>query len=53
MHQKAQIIVIDGGDNVGKATQADLLMRRLASEGISVGKFDFPRYTQNTFGHLL
>lgn len=51
--QKAQIIVIDGGDNVGKATQADLLMRRLASEGVSVGKMDFPRYHQNTFGHLL
>lgn len=51
--QKAQIIVIDGGDNVGKATQADLLMRRLASEGVSVGKMDFPRYHQNTFGRLL
>jgi dTMP kinase len=53
MHQKAQIIVIDGGDNVGKATQADLLMRRLASEGVAVGKFDFPRYNQNTYGHLI
>lgn len=51
--QKAQLIVIDGGDNVGKATQADLLMRRLVSDGISVGKMDFPRYNQNTFGHLL
>jgi len=51
--QKAQLIVIDGGDNVGKATQADLLMRRLVSDGVSVGKMDFPRYNQNTFGHLL
>ena len=50
---KGKLIVIDGGDNVGKATQADLLMRRLVEEGIPVGKLDFPRYSQNTFGHLL
>lgn len=48
-----KLIVIDGGDNVGKATQADLLMRRLVTEGVAVGKLDFPRYSQNTFGHLL
>lgn len=51
--KKAQLIVIDGGDNVGKATQADLLMRRLINDGVAVGKMDFPRYNQNTFGHLL
>jgi len=51
--QKAQLIVIDGGDNVGKATQADLLMRRLINDGVAVGKMDFPRYHQNTFGHLI
>jgi len=50
---KGTLIVIDGGDNVGKATQADLLMRRLVEENIPVGKLDFPRYSQNTFGHLL
>lgn len=50
---KGTLIAIDGGDNVGKATQADLLMRRLVEEGIAVGKLDFPRYSQNTFGHLL
>ena len=51
--KKAQLIVIDGGDNVGKATQADMLMRRLIREDLSVGKLDFPRYSQNTFGHLI
>jgi len=51
--KKAQLIVIDGGDNVGKATQADLLMRHLVSDGHAVGKMDFPRYSQNAFGHLL
>ena len=50
---KGKLIAIDGGDNVGKATQADLLMRRLVEEGISVGKMDFPRYAQNTYGHLI
>lgn len=50
---KSRIIVLDGGDNVGKATQADLLLRRLMDEGHLVGKLDFPRYDQNTFGHLL
>lgn len=50
---KGKLIAIDGGDNVGKATQADLLMRRLVEEGVPVGKLDFPRYSQNTYGHLL
>ena len=52
-YSKGTLIVIDGGDNVGKATQADLLMRRLVEEEIAVGKLDFPRYSQNTFGHLI
>jgi dTMP kinase len=51
--KKAQLIIIDGGDNAGKATQVDLLMRRLVSQGQSVSKMDFPQYQQNTFGHLL
>jgi dTMP kinase len=50
---QAKIIVLDGGDNVGKATQADLLLRRLMDEGHNVGKLDFPRYNQNTYGHLI
>jgi dTMP kinase len=49
----AKIIVIDGGANIGKATQADMLMNRLMNEGYSVGKMDFPRYNQNAIGHLL
>ena len=52
-YSKGTLIVVDGGDNVGKATQADLLMRRLIEEEIAVGKLDFPRYSQNTFGHLI
>ena len=49
----AKLIVIDGGANVGKATQADMLMNRLITEGYSVGKLDFPRYSQNTIGHFI
>lgn len=50
---KGKIIVIDGGANVGKATQADMLTNRLLNEGRNVGKLDFPRYHQNTFGRLV
>jgi len=49
----AKIIVIDGGANIGKATQADMLMNRLINDGYVVGKMDFPRYNQNTIGHML
>ena len=49
----AKLIVIDGGANVGKATQADMLVNRLANEGFLVGKIDFPRYNQNTIGHFI
>ena len=40
---KGKLIVIDGGDNVGKATQADLLVKALG-EGPLVSLFSFPRY---------
>ncbi len=50
---KAKIIVVDGGANIGKATQADMLMNRLINEGYQVGKMDFPRYNQNTVGHFI
>ncbi len=49
----AKIIVIDGADNSGKATQTALLVERLKREGYTVGTMDFPRYTQNTFGKLI
>lgn len=44
---------MDGGANIGKATQADMLMHRLMNEGYRVGKMDFPRYNQNTVGHFI
>lgn len=50
---RATLIVIDGADNSGKATQASLLRERLQRDGLKVGTMDFPRYTQNTFGKLI
>jgi dTMP kinase len=51
--QTAKLIVIDGGANIGKATQADMLVHRLMNEGYQVGKMDFPRYNQNAIGHYI
>ena len=53
MEKLGKIIVIDGGDSVGKATQVDLLMRRLAGEGVTVATLDYPRYEDNVFGGLI
>ena len=47
------LIVIDGIDGSGKATQSSLLAERLAREGASVEKIDFPRYGHPVFGELL
>lgn len=60
MHKTNQIIdmtgkllVIDGGDGAGKATQVGLLVKRLRDQGHKVEALDFPQYTQNTFGKLI
>jgi len=48
-----KLIVIDGADGSGKATQAKLLVDRLRQDGRVVQTMDFPQYTQNHFGRLL
>lgn len=48
-----KLIVIDGADGAGKATQARLLTERLLRDGYEVETLDFPQYTENTFGKLL
>jgi len=50
---KGKLIVIDGGDGAGKATQTKLLIERLQADGHQVESMDFPQYTKNTFGQLL
>lgn len=47
-----KLIVIDGSDGVGKATQTKLLVERLRKEKIKVRAFDFPHY-ENFFGALI
>ncbi len=41
---KGKLIVFEGTDGSGKATQAGLLCRHLAQEGIAYREIDFPRY---------
>ena len=47
-----KLIVIDGSDGVGKATQTKLLVERLRKEKVKVRAFDFPHY-ENFFGTLI
>lgn len=47
---KGKLIVIDGTDGSGKATQVDLLVKRLKKEGKMVKVVDFPEYYKNFFG---
>lgn len=51
--QKGKLIVIDGIDGSGKATQVKLLEKRFKKEGKKVKTIDFPRYQGNFFGSLI
>ncbi len=51
--KRGKLIVIDGTDGVGKATQTTLLVRRLKREGVSVATLDFPQYYNNFFGDFI
>lgn len=46
MRHKGRLIVIDGTDGSGKATQTDLLIRRIRAAHISVETMSFPRYEE-------
>jgi dTMP kinase len=50
---RGKLIVIDGLDGAGKATQAAALVDRLKKEGKKVVALDFPQYAQNFFGRLI
>ena len=51
--KKGRFIVIDGTDGSGKATQVDLLAKRLKKEGKTVKIVDFPEYYSNFFGKFI
>lgn len=45
---KGKLIVIDGTDGSGKATQTQLLVQKLQAEGYDVALADFPRYGERS-----
>ncbi|MFA5358376.1 MAG: thymidylate kinase [Patescibacteria group bacterium] len=45
-----KLIVIDGTDGSGKATQTEILVNRLKTDGYNVEVTDFPRYGQKSAG---
>src|SRR5258708_1619076 len=51
-YNKGKLIVIEGADGSGKATQARLLSRALEEYG-PVASYEFPRYKQSEFGRLI
>ena len=51
--KKGKLIVIDGTDGSGKATQVELLRTRLSKEGFKVKTVDFPEYYKNFFGSFI
>lgn len=53
MAKKGKLIVIDGIDGSGKATQVKLLAARLKKAGVKIKTIDFPRYDANFFGKLI
>ena len=48
---KGLLIVLEGGDGSGKATQSKLLLEFLKAKG-KVSYFDFPQYGKTVFGDL-
>lgn len=53
MKRKGKLIVIDGLDGSGKATQTKLLVQRLKKEGHKVAVTDFPQYYSSFFGKMV
>lgn len=51
--KKGKLIVIDGTDGSGKATQVKLLVKRLKKSGRKVKAIDFPQYYDNFFGKTI
>lgn len=53
MAKRGKLIVIDGTDGSGKATQTELLIRHLKKDGRKVKIIDFPDYASNFFGKFI
>ena len=48
MHMNGKLIIIEGGDGSGKATQTAMLVERLAAEGRPVRSVSFPDYDSDS-----
>jgi dTMP kinase len=53
MDKRGKLIVIDGSDGSGKATQTKLLVERMQTEHKTVETMDFPQYQANQIGKLI
>lgn len=51
--RKGKLIVIEGGDGSGKATQANLLVKLLKKQSRKVKYMDFPRYYSSFHGKIV
>lgn len=51
--KKGKLIVIDGTDGSGKATQVTYLTDRLKKDGYKIKVVDFPEYYKNFFGAFI
>lgn len=49
---KGKLIVLEGLDGSGKATQTEILLKKLKKEGLKVATCDFPQY-EKFFGKLV
>ena len=45
-----KLIIIEGADGAGKATQTKMLAERFRTEGLQVETLEFPRYDETFFG---
>jgi dTMP kinase len=48
-----KLIVVEGADGAGKATQVKMLTERLRGEGVVVETLEFPQYENSFFGSYL
>lgn len=51
--KKGSLIVIEGNDGSGKATQLQLLLQYLKKEKVPYSSFDFPQYGKTFFGNFV
>lgn len=51
--KRGKLIVIEGSDGSGKATQTKLLIKRLKKKGKKVATIEFPQYYKSFFGKLV